>query len=350
MDIRLIQRRSRRDAGFNGQFCRALAALRIPPQGQERAQLWNRLLTSPLCPRKALWLARANDTPMGIIAASIPHPGLGYFGFYEVKSDCGDRLEISTRLLSAAERWLRERGARKVLGPICLSTWFPYRVRTDADPRSFDWEPAGTSATAELLRHSGYSVVATYHTLGVADLRCAMSQWTEPLDRALAEGFRFERVPTADVSNRHLHEVHAITLKAFSGSFLFNPIGFSAFRRLYLPLLSDPSLAASLHFVRLRHGRALGYLLTFRNSDFLVFKSTAVLPEAQGRKLSFALIAFASLQAAALPRSPTAAIFALVRDDNTSRAYTQKVEASCGGLWWHRYSLFGKSLSDGRSA
>jgi hypothetical protein len=113
---------------------------------------------------------------------------------------------------------------------------------------------------------------------------------------------------------------------------------------VYLPVLKDSSLEACLHFARTRGGKAVAFLLTLRSADALVFKTTAVLPEAQGKKLSFALIAYAAHQSAALPRPPSAAIFALVREDNTSRAYTKKVEESCSDLWWHRYSLFGKTI------
>jgi hypothetical protein len=42
----------------------------------------------------------------------------GFFGFF----DCEDRQEVADMLLDAARRWLKERGADRIVGPVNLST------------------------------------------------------------------------------------------------------------------------------------------------------------------------------------------------------------------------------------
>lgn len=71
------------------------------------------------------WLAWRNGRPVGRISAQIDQLYLqrhgtdtGHFGFLDAEDDS----EIFQQLLNAAERWLAERGMRRVLGPLSLSS------------------------------------------------------------------------------------------------------------------------------------------------------------------------------------------------------------------------------------
>jgi GNAT superfamily N-acetyltransferase len=343
--MELIRRGGLRDEAFNDEFSRAMTALRRPAQRPEWSPIWKSLVGSRLCPARALWLAQDHGETVGTIGASMHRPGIGYFGFYRIMPGRPDAAAVGALLLDAAERWLRSRRARRALGPVCLSTWFPYRVRMDADPRCFAWEPAGDAALGETLRLRGYAVETEYHTLGVDDLGRSTAQWRAALAAAMAGGTRFERVPAAAITDRTLRDVHGIVQLAFCGSYLFDPLRFMLFRKLYVPSLGEPSVPADLFLARDPGGAPLGFLFTFCEGEALVFKTTAVLPRAQGRRLSFALMAFAAEEAVRISPPPASAIFALVRNSNTSRAYTLGIERTRTDLWWHRYALYARSLS-----
>jgi len=66
------------------------------------------------------WVALRGERVVGRITAQLddlePEPGLGYFGMFECEND----REAATQLTAAAERWLREAGARRVRGPLNL--------------------------------------------------------------------------------------------------------------------------------------------------------------------------------------------------------------------------------------
>lgn len=71
------------------------------------------------------WLAWRDGRPVGRISAQIDHLYLqrhgadtGHFGFL----DATDDPAVFGALLGAAERWLAERGMRRILGPLSLST------------------------------------------------------------------------------------------------------------------------------------------------------------------------------------------------------------------------------------
>ena len=71
------------------------------------------------------WLARRGGHPVGRISAQIDQlylqrhgADIGHFGFLDAEDD----QEIFRQLLTAAERWLAERGMRRMLGPLSLSS------------------------------------------------------------------------------------------------------------------------------------------------------------------------------------------------------------------------------------
>jgi hypothetical protein len=72
------------------------------------------------------FLALVNGKPMGRISAHVNpryeerhDPGTGFFGFFE----CVDDFRVSGALFDAAAGWLRERGKRRILGPLSFSVY-----------------------------------------------------------------------------------------------------------------------------------------------------------------------------------------------------------------------------------
>lgn len=72
------------------------------------------------------WIAYRDGQPVGRITAQVDRLHLeryndqtGFFGFIEAIDD----QDVFDNLLAAAERWLRDRGLRRALGPISFSMW-----------------------------------------------------------------------------------------------------------------------------------------------------------------------------------------------------------------------------------
>lgn len=73
----------------------------------------------------AYFIARRGGTPVGRVAAIVNHlhneyhgDRTGFFGLFEAVDDA----EVATALLDVAERWLRDRGMDRMLGPVNFST------------------------------------------------------------------------------------------------------------------------------------------------------------------------------------------------------------------------------------
>ncbi len=76
--------------------------------------------------RAAFWLAYENGEPVGRITAQIDDLHLathkdstGHFGFIEAIDDPA----VFAALLSTAEKWLRDAGMKRVVGPVSFSMW-----------------------------------------------------------------------------------------------------------------------------------------------------------------------------------------------------------------------------------
>ena len=80
--------------------------------------------------RAQLFLAYRYSEPVGRISAQIDElalntpaaqgfgPGTGFFGYFDAEDD-----DVARALLTEAERWLRDEGMDRVLGPISMSIW-----------------------------------------------------------------------------------------------------------------------------------------------------------------------------------------------------------------------------------
>jgi len=98
----------------------------VPPLRVLEGRRWSSRHNPTLEGRSVVrFLARREGQVVGRIAAVLDpafaehwDPGAGFFGFFEVIRD----EEVAGALLGAAEGWLREAGATRVIGPVNLST------------------------------------------------------------------------------------------------------------------------------------------------------------------------------------------------------------------------------------
>lgn len=339
-----IESRSR--AAAPEAFARAFAELpdRVRT-GQFRAglltaQVWARFLEMAPPGHAEFWLAYDRDgLAVGRIGASRfrSYPDTGAIGFLELDLGRQDALAIGSGLLAAAEAWLRTTGATRAVGPLALSTWFPYRFRVDGNPRSFAWEPNNPPEYPRVLELAGYAPCEEYHSFGTAGLGGFAEKTREAYERALAAGYSFRPFDGARVMEREVPILYELSMKGFRENFLFEPITFEAFRELYVPIARKMDFSHAF-FALDRSGREVGFFFGFLDGDCLILKSAAILEEARGAGLSNAMMHLAALPA--LKKGITTYVSALVRDGARSESYQKKGQS----LWTHRYLLYQKPL------
>jgi GNAT superfamily N-acetyltransferase len=257
---------------------------------------------------------------------------------------------VGARLIGAAERWMRERGADLALGPLDGSTWFTYRVVTDQAPGGgtpeppFILEPDPPAAVAAAFEMAGYAPIAHYLSSRVdrlADLAAALAdglrQWAE-------RGVRVRPFDTAQ-GEAELRALHPLLLRAFAGNPYFVPLDEGQFLAGYGALLpvADPRLI----LIAEREGRPVGVVLALPDGaqaargetvDTVVVKTLAVDPDERGRGLGAFLVL--AVQERARQAGFGRALHALMHTDNASARISRHL-----GRPMRRYALLARPLS-----
>ena len=235
-------------------------------------------------------------------------------------------------LLGQAAAQLRAEGFAAVVGPMDGDTWGRHRLVTESDGRPpFLMEPANPPHHPAAFDGAGWSVIARYAS-AERSLRGAGATNPDP------PPLRVRSFARADVE-RELRRMHALSLQAFSGNFLYRPIEADAFLDLYRPVLPvlDPE------FVLLAEddlGDLQGFLFGLPDlaggpaSDAVILKTYAAVRKGAGSLLADTFV----LKAQA--RGYARVIHALFHRSNLSALRS----GAAGGRVFRRYALWGLRL------
>lgn len=169
--------------------------------------------------------------------AAILHPTLkdesgrplGVLGYFEAM----DRAGTTCRLLAAAGRWLRERGAVRVVGPMNGDTWHTYRVNAGPfDTPPFLMEPYNPPYYHALWTAAGFKVLESYYSKRVEDIPAVLAQLTRFGERATRHGYTFRPLNPAAFA-AELRTIYRLSVAIFRGNFLYTDISESEFLGLY---------------------------------------------------------------------------------------------------------------------
>lgn len=312
------------------------------PIGSPLPGMWERLLSFRTRGGSDFWIARKNARTVGRIGSSLlsSRPGTGVVGFFEVDLSIPDPLNVASGLLDTAERWLREKGIIRVVGPMNFNTWFSYRFRTDLDREVFAWEPGNPEEYPKIFTDLGFRVCREYHSIASAGLERYVVKTESDYVECRSRGFTFRPFSRTHFVAREIPILFEISMAGFKDNFLFEPISFEAFRGLYVPIAE--ALDLSYCFFTLNpDGEEVGFIFCFLDKDYLILKSMTVLPDYRGLGLSNALTHVAGRLAS--KKGFLKFVSALVRKGAQSESYSRKAET----LWIHRYSLYEKYLRAG---
>ncbi len=234
--------------------------------------------------------------------------------------------------------------------PLQGSTWRTYRLRTDPDDGvSLFWEPPRVPQLEHALRAEGFEVAMRYHS---HFFRTHLFPYDWKLTTRSAEVMRnkgYSIVPLLPLLGpRTLARLHEITLAAFEGNFLFEPLDFEEFSSIYSDNKSgmDASLSRALFD---ESGRMMGYIYAFRHDAYAVIKTICVDPLVMKRlgsglwSASYALLA--DVNAVVRESDARWYVSALTADDASSRFMAKAYGKSIDFV--HSYSLYVRRFLNG---
>ena len=154
-----------------------------------------------------------------------PYADVGHFGFFEV---CPERA-CAAKLMHACEDWLRQRGKKRIEGPVNLNMLAGYRVQTAGfDTEPFPGEPRNPPHYAELLGELGYRDVARWQSWDISPLALLGLRAIDWLQRSTrratkARGYHIEKLRT-DRLGEEIGKIHALVHEIFTDNYGFSAI------------------------------------------------------------------------------------------------------------------------------
>ncbi len=255
-----------------------------------------------------------------------------------------DSRDSALRALAAAEDRLRRVGVRLVLGPMDGSTWRRYRWVTHSDGRGpFFLEPWNPPEYPLWWREAGFSRLAGYSS-SVLDPSGPPAASPALRARFDQNGFTIREMDVTRIRDE-LRVLHAISLRAFTGNFLYTPLPEEAFLADYgkIEELLDPQCVLIVEHA----GEPCAFLFGIPDQaarqrgekPALIAKTIAVLPSR--RRHGIGAILLDELNAIARRKGFREVIHALQHEDNRSLSLTARYPHRV----FRGYGLFTKTSS-----
>lgn len=298
------------------------------------------------------WMVQANsgETLLRISARKCPHLNdTGTIGFFEMNEQHPEHLAAMKLALVTVESWLKVKGAKEIIAPIDLSTWFNYRFSNPGKkffPR-MSWEPTTPPSYLKAFSDQGYGNYAYFHTIffphiGFGEFIIGAGPMKRSYQRIAAQGFKLRPFDKENFLTHELPLFHQISHESFSDSLLFEPIDLETFSGLYAAAIQKYDFSPSSVLVS-PEGEVAGFIFAFFDGDYLVIKSIAIKKKFQGLRLSSGMIFNAVRQSVPLKKKGT--ISALVRTGLASELIEKNVKKTMWFSWAHYYSLVKKDIA-----
>ena len=155
----------------------------------------------------------------------------------------------------------------RLIGPVNGSTWGSYRLPDQNEERLFYGDVGGKPFYRDLLFKCGFYVFSRYHT--------HIQTLTEPYQTNRVFPYALRYLNKHEISEK-LEDIYRITMDAFSGAPLFQPLSFELFSTKYLAELEKLDVGY-MPFAFNAAGDMVAYLLAYPayDSETLVVKTIA---------------------------------------------------------------------------
>jgi predicted GNAT family acetyltransferase len=271
------------------------------------------------------------DEIASVAIIPLPKPHTAFFGFYHFDPN---KKEIAKQNMEQAITFAKEQGIKHLVGPIDVNTWFSYRLKIDhnGNEKDYWWEPHNPPQYVELLKELGMKEHMSYSTVATGDIEKMLEKTKHATLRTENEGYSF-RLIDMDNLEKEIEALYNVSIIGFKDNYLFSPIDLETFKKLYTAGKTQIDFSYSCFAID-NEGKEVAFFFVFEQDDYIVMKSTAVLPEHRGRGLSNAVL-YPAFQRA-LQENKRGYISALMIDGAQSTSYSKHGNF----LWSHRYALF----------
>ena len=173
-----------------------------------------------------------------------------------------DKEEAVHEMLNSAVTWLKNQGAKKIIGPMDGDTWHHYRFNVGPfDNQPFIKEPWNPSYYSSLWETSGFSVSETYDSYIVDEPSLAAANQEKFYKRCIKYGYKFSPI-TKENYYEILPLIYELSCQIFTQNILYTPISMDEFIHMYKP--AESLLQTGLSWLAFAPDNTpVGYIFTF---------------------------------------------------------------------------------------
>lgn len=182
----------------------------------------------------------------------------GYIGFFDAENN----PRAVREMFSFAENFAREKGIKKLTGPVDASFWIGYRMKSDKfDEERFFSEPYGKEYYPMLWKECGYEVAETY----VSNIYKKLSKKEDDDERYIKrynyfvkKGYKIVDAKKEDWDSA-IGEVYSLLIRLYSDFPVFSHITEDEFREMYksLKMILDFSMVK----LGYKDGKMVGFFI-----------------------------------------------------------------------------------------
>lgn len=261
-----------------------------------------------------------------------PLSEIAYFGLLDFDSQYTKIDEILALFKTQILKWCRERGMKKIIGPINFSTWLPYRVASSIDyGPQFSFEPDRPLLYCSLLKKHGFSTNQLFSSKGYEEWKTIIDLTRSDFEKAQSLGYSFNFMPK-ELNDEDIRDLHRLSVEIFADNYLATPIDFQTFKSLYITQSKKDDLSLSF-FILSPQKERIGFFINFLEHNYLVIKTIGISKLHRGAGLSNGSMYLLLTKASELGIHQMVA--ALVKEGAQSESYGKKMKLQ----WTHLYEI-----------
>ena len=255
-------------------------------------------------------------------------------GFFEVVDD----INAAKFLFNKIKKYALQRGYDYLIGPINGSTWKKYRVTLPSDNPPFLLDNYNKPYYAELFEKCGFETIANYTSSIFRNLNRDYSRFDKFEKIFEQKGVKIRRFNPNNFEH-DIRKIYEVSIKSFVNNFLYTPIEFKEFYKMYEPVKKFLNPEWVLLAENEEDG-AIAFIfgvdnLYNRNEKSLIIKTLAQIPDYKYRGIGSYLTEF--MHKKAKEAGYDNIIHALMHESNVSANILS-------GELYHKYKLYGVKL------
>lgn len=259
---------------------------------------------------------------------------LAQIAFFEAENN----LEAVKFLFDEIKTYARERGCNFLIGPINGSTWKKYRVTLPSNNPPFLLDNYNKPYYAELFEKCGFETIANYTSSICRNLNKDYSRLEKFSTIFEKKGVKIRKF-NPEKFEEDIRKIYDISIKSFVNNFLYTPIEFDEFYKMYEPVKGFLNPEWVL-LAENENNEAVAFVFGFdnlysRDKKSLIIKTLAQIPDYKYRGIGSYLVEI--LHQKAHITGYDNVIHALMHESNVSANIL-------AGEIYHEYKLYGVKL------